>query len=173
MEKSLQTHDNLIQLKHSDIEKVREEILKKQNYKCCICNKEISSFEAVLDHQHKFKYEKNGEDGAGLIRGVLCNNCNQWEGKIWNTTKRFRNPKNVQERIQMLQQLIEYYQSGTYNLIHPKEREAEQKISKLQYNKLKKIIESKNKKIPEYPKTGKLTKKLKQLFETYNISPFR
>lgn len=171
--KKTQTQSELIQLKYNDIEKIREEIFKKQNYKCYICNKEITLFEAVLDHQHKFKYEKNGEDGAGLIRGVLCNNCNQWEGKIWNATKRFRNPKNVEERIQMLQQLIEYYQSGTYNFIHPKEKEPEQKISKIQYNKLKKLVENENKKIPEYPKTGKLTKKLKQLFEFYNISPFK
>lgn len=46
------------------------DILKKQNGKCAICKKENKNKRLSVDHDHK----------TGLIRGLLCNNCNQGLG---------------------------------------------------------------------------------------------
>lgn len=162
----------LKELKSNEKSKLREELLNKQFGKCDICKSKITEDSgASLDHQHKLKSETNGEDGAGLIRGVLCRSCNILEGKWWNNTQRYKQARTVQDRINLLEQLIEYYKSGTYPIIHPNEIPKDPKISKRNYNKLKKVY-NKKAKFPEYPKSGKLTKSLKKLFEEFNISPF-
>lgn len=162
----------LTQLKSNEVSTLRENILKTQNGLCAICGCIITDETGYsLDHQHKVKKENIGEDGAGLIRGVLCRACNVWEGKIWNSTQRYRQPNNVSERIEMLKSLITYYENGTYPFIHHTEKIKEKIVSKRNYNKLKKVY-SGNKKFPEYPKSGKLTLSLKILFHEYNISPF-
>jgi hypothetical protein len=162
----------LTQLKSSDISKVRSEILEDQHGKCALCNVEITDSTGYsLDHQHKLKSEPCGPDGAGLIRGVLCRACNVLEGKIWNNTQRYMQPKNVQDRIDILLDLVEYYKKGAYPLVHPTEAVREPKVSKRNYNKLMKGYTGK-KKFPEYPKSSKLTKSLSALFEEYGISPY-
>ena len=76
--------------------------------------------------------------------------------------------KTVKERIEFLKQLIQYYEAGTYPFIHPTEKVPLKSISKRQYNKLKKVCP----KVPEYPKSTHLTKKLEELFNKYRINPF-
>lgn len=171
--------EELRQLKNSELKEVREEILKEQNGLCAICGKQITEKTGVaLDHQHRFKKEIVGEDGAGLVRGVLCRSCNTEDGKIWNSMNRYIQPKNVQERIEFLENLISYYKKTNYNLIHPNEKPKELDVSKKNYNKLKKLYlkdfeqKKKKRKFPEYPKSKKLTKILKKLFEEYNIEPY-
>lgn len=161
------------QLKTKEIKSLREKILKEQNGRCKICGKNIQKQDSgtSLDHQHKTKKENIGEDGAGLIRGVLCRNCNILEGKIWNNTGRYIQPKLVQERIEFLEALIEYYKKDNYPLIHPNEEPKKPHVSKRNYNKLKSLYNGK-KKFPEYPLSKKLTIGLQILFEEYNISPF-
>lgn len=159
----------IIQLKYVDILKTKEELLKNQEGKCAICGKEISLGEAVLDHQHKNKRsDVNGVNGNGLIRGVLCRDCNCMEGKVWNNLKRYKQCLTVQERVEWLNNLISYYGKGTLPLIHPTERAKEKKVSKRQFNRLCKIT---NKKLV-YPKSGMLTKPLKALFDKYCLSPY-
>ena len=73
------------QLKTSEVKEIREKILKKQDNKCKLCNDPITEESGIsLDHQHMTSKETIGEDGAGLVRGVLCRACNVMEGKIWN-----------------------------------------------------------------------------------------
>jgi hypothetical protein len=55
------------QLKVSDVPKIREKLLKEQNYTCPICFQKIT--DPCLDHHHKKRIK-----GTGLIRGVL-----KWE----------------------------------------------------------------------------------------------
>lgn len=160
------------QMKSKEISDTRERILKEQNGKCALCPEIITEDSgSSLDHQHKFQRETNGEDGAGLIRGVLCRACNVWEGKIWNNTGRYRQPKSVLDRIEMLVDLIEYYYKDNYPLIHPSEKIKELKVSKRNYNKLKKVYKLKRK-FPDYPKSGKLSKPMGILFELYGIPPY-
>ena len=168
----------LRQLKTNEIQEIRENILAEQNGCCALCGVEITEVTGYsLDHQHMTKKETIGEDGAGLIRGVLCRSCNVWEGKIWNNTQRYRQPKSVQDRIDMLEKLMEYYKKDNINLIHPSEKIKERMVSKSNYNKLKKQyslslhIKGK-KKFPEYPKSGKLTKILENLFNEFEIEPY-
>ncbi|UOK16725.1 putative DNA endonuclease VII [Vibrio phage phiKT1024] len=171
--------EQLRQLKASEVKEVREDILKEQGGVCALCGEEIDEHSgASLDHQHMLKRETVGEDGAGLVRGVLCRQCNVMEGKIWNNMGRYIQPENVQERIEWLESLISYYRKDNYDLIHPNEKPAEPKVSKKNYNKLKreyhKDIENglKKRKFPEYPKSGKMTIGLMSLFEEYDIPPY-
>jgi hypothetical protein len=162
----------LVQLKGSEVKALREEILEEQNGCCAICGDTITDQTGYsLDHQHKNSKEVIGEDGAGLVRGVLCRACNVWEGKIWNNTIRYQQPKSVQDRIDILEKLIEYYKKETYPIIHHTEKPKEPTVSKRNYNKLKKAYIGK-KKFPEYPKSGKLTLGLNVLFEAYGIEPY-
>jgi hypothetical protein len=163
---------DLRQLKSSEVADLRNEILESQNGRCALCNEEITDDTGYsLDHQHKTSKEIIGEDGAGLVRGVLCRACNVWEGKIWNNTQRYRQPESVKDRIDMLKSLISYYENGTYPIIHHTEKPKEPTVSKRNYNKLKKAYSGK-KKLPEYPKSGKLTIGLQALFEEYGIEPY-
>lgn len=162
---------DLRQIKSTEVKELREKILENQGFKCAICGKTLSEDDTgiSLDHQHKLnKNQVIGTDGAGLIRGVLCRDCNVYEGKIWNNGTRYKQFKTVKERIEFLKQLIQYYENGTYPFIHPTEKVPEKSVSKRQYNKLKKACP----KVPEYPKSTHLTKKLKELFDIYQINPF-
>jgi len=162
----------LKQLKSTEVQNLRNDILDEQNGCCAICGDLITDESGIsLDHQHKTSKETIGEDGAGLVRGVLCRACNVWEGKIWNNTQRYRQPESVNERVEMLKSLIAYYEKGTYDIIHHSEKPKEPIVSKRNYNKLKKAYNGK-KKFPEYPKSGKLTMGLGILFEEYDIEPY-
>ena len=172
-----------IELKKSDIPKIRDEILKEQNGKCVICKKEITKETGVsLDHQHGTKLTKIGDDGYGLIRGVLCRSCNVEEGKIWNSMRRYVAPSCVQDRIEWLENLVEYLKKDNYNYIHPNEVPKEPKLSKKNYNKCKKLYDNeefmpkrknqKKKPFPDFPKSGKPTKLLRELFLKFNIELF-
>ena len=59
-------------------------------------------------------------------------------------------------------------------IIHPREYK-EPKIMKSKYNKLKKLFLEKypDKKFPEFPKSGKLTKQLKKISEEFKINLFK
>ena len=161
--------ETLTILKTKDIKTIKQMLLEKQGYRCAICGKELTLENSVLDHQHKQrKSDKNGVNGDGLVRGVICQEDNLCEGKIWNATGRFQGARTPQDRINWLKQLIQYYEAGTYPFIHPTEKVPLKSISKRQYNKLKKVCP----KVPEYPKSTHLTKRLKELFDIYQINPF-
>lgn len=161
----------LIQLKTSDIKTIKKELLEKQGFKDAITGKELTEDHAVLDHQHKLrKSQPIGEDGAGLVRGVLDRQVNIAEGKITNALRRYCGICTVQERIDFLKKLCYYYSNNKTNFIHPLERLPEPKLSKRLYNKVKKMYENKySKKFPEFPKSGKLTKELEKIFKEFGM----
>lgn len=167
--------ETLTNLKTKDIKTIKQMLLEKQGYRCAICGKELTLENSVLDHQHKQrKSDKNGVNGDGLVRGVLCQEDNLSEGKIWNSTSRFQGARTPQDRINWLRKLIEYYEQEPYPYIHPSEVKKEKDVSKKNFNKLNKEYKLKypNKKPLEYPKSKKLTKGLKALFEEFNINPY-
>ena len=161
------------QLTQSKIKDLREEILKKQNFKCAICGKEISNLDGVsLDHQHRIsKSQEIGDDGAGLIRGVLCRDCNTYEGKIFNNGIRYKQLRTVQSRLDWLRNLIKYYEQEKYPYIHPTEKVKPKDVSKFNFNKMIKLFKEKypKRKVPSYPKSKKLTVQLKKLFDEFKI----
>ena len=161
------------QLTQSKIKDLREEILKKQGYRCAICGKELTLENSVLDHQHKQrKSDKNGVNGDGLVRGVICQEDNLSEGKIWNSMSRFQGARTPQDRINWLRNLIKYYEQEKYPYIHPTEKVKPKDVSKFNFNKMIKLFKEKypKRKVPSYPKSKKLTVQLKKLFDEFNIS---
>ena len=162
----------LLQLENKDIPKYRLQILKEQNNLCALCGVEITEKTGVsLDHQHRTKSSVIGEDGGGLVRGVLCRKCNVFEGKIWNNSKRF----GITNLSDWLRVLADYLDKENYPLIHPSEKQKEPTVSKRKYNSLKKqynLINKNKKKFPEYPKSKKLTKPLAKLFKDFSINPY-
>lgn len=160
------------QLTQSKIKDLREEILKKQNFKCAICGKELTLENSVLDHQHKQrKSDKNGVNGDGLVRGVICQEDNLSEGKIWNSMSRFQGARTPQDRINWLRNLIKYYEQEKYPYIHPTEKVKPKDVSKFNFNKMIKLFKEKypKRKVPSYPKSKKLTVQLKKLFDEFKI----
>lgn len=149
------------EITQSQLPEVRQRILESQNFKCAICSKILDpqdSGNCNVDHQHLFKSEGLGVNGNGLIRGVLCRDCNALEGKIWNAIHRFGkvlsdNP--VEGRSRFLKRLLNYYDSNYQNIeriLHPKERRPE-KLGKSEYNQLIRLFKS----LPQsYKRSGEL-----------------
>ena len=165
--------ETLTILKTKDIKTIKQMLLEKQGYRCAICGKELTLENSVLDHQHKQrKSDKNGVNGDGLVRGVICQEDNLSEGKIWNSMSRFQGARTPQDRINWLRKLIKYYEQEKYPYIHPTEKVKPKDVSKFNFNKMIKLFKEKypKRKVPSYPKSKKLTVQLKKLFDEFNIS---
>jgi len=142
------------QLKIKDVKPLRDKLIQQQNNICPICGNIINN--PVLDHEHRKKIK-----GSGLVRGVICRNCNVYLGKIENSCKRFG--FSLEELPDILVNISNYLKVKT-NYIHPSE-EVKRKLKKSSYNKLLKV----HPKAPKY--TGRWTKTLTKLFNKYNIEP--
>ena len=156
---------NIKQLKSKDISKIRERILEEdQNGLCWICGKIPKR--PCLDHEHKKRVK-----GSGHIRGVLCSNCNVFISKSENNCIRYG--IKIEELPKILRKTADYLEKRQYPFIHPSEAPKPLKLMKISYNKLIKTLQRKRftKKIPEYPKSGKLTNKLKELYELMDLKP--
>lgn len=154
-------YDDTQQLKTNGIWFIRESLLQKQNGLCAICGKHPNR--PVLDHDHKKRL-----GGSTYCRGTLCSNCNIMLAKVENNALRYGFSQD--ELPNILRMLADYKQDDHTNYIHPSEKPKAKKLTKLSYNRLKKFYEG-NAKFPDYPKTGILTVKLKELFEKYHIQP--
>lgn len=169
-------------ISNSGLSKIREELLLQQNFKCAICGCDVKeTLNQHVDHQHCFKSEELGVNGAGLIRGVLCRNCNALEGKIWNNTHRYGVTDSndpVKSRIEWLQNLIGYYNNNYQHqnkILHPKEQRIE-KLQKSVYNKILKWFKEqefaykRNGNLKPFPKyNGKWSNKLKEYYKMMSL----
>jgi len=100
----------LIQMKRSDIPKVREELRIKQNNKCLICGKEFTDkIRPVLDHNHS----------SWMVRGVLCRECNILEAKYYNAFVRVGARNKGIDYVTMLKGLIRYFGIKDTKYIYP------------------------------------------------------
>jgi len=70
-------------LKQSEIKEYRTQMLSLQYGKCKLCDREC--VKPVLDHAHNGQYKDK-------IRGVICNSCNIYLGKIENARVRMGVP---------------------------------------------------------------------------------
>lgn len=165
---------NFETISQKDLGELRNQLLTRQCNRCAICQVELGDDKTNqhVDHQHCFKSEELGVNGAGLIRGVLCRNCNALEGKIWNNTHRYgvtESDDPVGSRVKFLESLILYYKENYQHctkVLHPSEKRIE-KLQKSQYNSLLKWYKEqdfaykRNGELKPFPKfTGKLTPKL-------------
>ena len=165
--------ETLTILKTKDIKTIKQMLLEKQGYRCAICGKELTLENSVLDHQHKQrKSDKNGVNGDGLVRGVICQEDNLSEGKIWNSTGRFQGARTPQDRINWLRNLIKYYEQEKYPYIHPTEKPPQKILSKKNLNIVAKLYKQKcpKRKLLVYPKSKHLTDNLRKIFDMFEIS---
>ncbi len=143
----------------------------KQDMFCPILKQKIKFEDSVFDHKHKTKVEKIGEDGKGLLRGVLHFQANVMEGKIAKLYKRYGLHKFI-SLPELLRNIAAYIEKPPMEpkYIHPNER-VFKKLGKREYNKIIKYyfqIYPRRKKIPEYPKSGKMSKEFERLLNEAN-----
>jgi len=167
-----------IEMKQKDIKPLKEKIWLENDKKCPILDVEIPLDKMVLDHIHKLKNESYSET-KGTIRTSLEFRANAFFGKMENAFKRYGLDKDY-ELSDLLRKAADYFDKGAYQdeegnyYIHPNEVPKDPKVSKRNYNKLKKVYKEsgRKKKFPDFPKSGKLTVGLKALFEEFSISPY-
>jgi hypothetical protein len=160
----------VIFMKDKDVKELRERLHEEQDKICPVCAQKMSHDAMALDHQHKlFADQPLLDDGAGLVRGAICMGCNSWEGRVTNSFKRMGLHKKDASFSDMLHNLADYLDRENLPYLHPREVPKALKLKKSCYNKLVKVYDKKAK-IPDYPKSKKLTKKLKELFEEYKIT---
>lgn len=112
---------------------------------CPLCNNPLDK--PVLDHQHALKSEIPGENGACLVRGLICNNCNAYLGKIENNSKRF-SIKNLPD---FLRSVANYLESDNLPYIHSSETwRLKEPLAKSEYNAMIRNYCSKTGKSKDY-----------------------
>jgi len=151
-----------VQLKAKDIPEIRDRILKEQNGKCLICNNPPKR--PCLDHHHKKRIK-----GTGLIRGVVCSNCNIMISKAENNCVRYGFTQ--EELPEILRAIADYLERPHLPYIHPSEAPKKPKLMKSSYNKLKKALEGTEYICPDMSKSGVLTKPLEKAFKQAGIKP--
>lgn len=149
------------QLETPDIRPLRIKILDEQGGKCGICGTSEEDTVWSLDHSHA-----KGFGGTGLIRGVLCRNCNSVEGKITRALKRFG--VKMHQISDWLRNLADWLDKPHYPFIHPTEKEVI-KIGKREFNTLMEQYCKKypNRKPLKYPKGGKASKRLVEIIQEF------
>lgn len=165
------------EMKKNDIRTLKEKIWRENGRRCPVLGKEVQLDKMALDHAHKRNAEEYSET-KGVVREALDFRANAVLGKLENAIVRTGLSKEEGFEIgEFLRNAADYFERGGYvdengtMYIHPNEVHREPKVSRKNYNALKKVYSGK-KKFPEYPKTGKLTLWLKVLFEEYEINPF-
>ncbi len=156
-----------IQLKDKDKAPLRAKLLLEQGGLCLVCSREPKT--AVLDHSHKKRVK-----GTGLIRGVLCSNCNVFIAKSENNCGRYN--ISQEELPEILRSMADYLERPHLPMIHPSEGPKPKILQKSAYNKLQKVYRGRAK-FPVYRTNAKgkpvqkLTKPLAKLFKEYGIEP--
>lgn len=92
-----------------DVPVVRQALMKKQSYKCCICGTGLTLSNTHLDHDHS----------TGYIRGALCSNCNRLEGKLKTIAVRGRRELALWEYLRAAADYWELHSVPRIPLLYP------------------------------------------------------
>jgi len=166
----------LKQLKQSDLKKVRKFYHRKQNSTCPILNQEFDISDMVVDHKHRKKSVKVGDQNCGLVRGVIQRSANVIEGKISNAYVRYGLHKFNITLPAFLRNMADYIENPpleSKRLIHPSESPKPKKLMKRSYKKLHTLYKKNptKGKFPPFPKSGKMIKGLEKLYTHYDLKP--
>lgn len=115
-----------MQIKTTQIAEYREKLLKRQKDTCPLCGCKLSVNLPSLDHDHD----------TGIIRDVLCRNCNQVEGRVNAWVHR---GKRQLQKIHYLQRLLAYWERHELDqtgLIHPSHGKTKSKKRKRRKTKV-------------------------------------
>lgn len=87
--------------------------------KCALCPVKLTPDDenACLDHDHI----------TGDIRGVLCRNCNQMEGKVHNCSRRAKRDGTSLEWLKRLVAYIEYHKANPSGIWYYTHKTADEK----------------------------------------------
>ena len=101
-----------------EADNLRRELIVAQQNKCALCLDTLDGKTACLDHNHQ----------TGLVRAVLCLNCNGIEGKIFNLCRR---AKRGSTEINFRSNLHNYWSMHTpeksNGVLHPTHRTPDEK----------------------------------------------
>jgi len=177
-----------IEMKQKDIKILKEKLWLANNKKCPVLDIEIPLEKMVLDHAHK-RNDEEYSPTKGVIRESLDFRSNAVLGKLENSIK--RTGLEYMDGFDLptfLRNAADYFEKGAYvdedgfYYIHPSEQPKPKKLSKKNYNKVKKLYNNevfvpkrknqKKKPFPDYPSSSKPTKALIELFEKFQIELF-
>ena len=85
-----ESRNDRLQRQYSITEQQYDAIFKKQEGKCAICNCHQHYQRLCVDHDHK----------TGMVRGLLCTNCNRGLGRFFDSNLRLRNAAAYIEKAQ-------------------------------------------------------------------------
>ena len=83
MKKIKKRFEKVVQIKTAQLPQIRKKLLKKQKGRCAVCGVKPVKRPCV-DHHHIKRVK-----GTGLIRAVLCSNCNVFLAKAENNCVRY------------------------------------------------------------------------------------
>ena len=86
--KSYESKDAYLKAKYSITEDQYWTIYQKQNAKCAICHCHQRYKCLAVDHDHK----------TGMVRGLLCEQCNRGLGRFFDSVLRLRSAADYVER---------------------------------------------------------------------------
>jgi len=118
-------------MKTKDIAVVKSILLVKQKYKCLICKRDLRELPSKQVHLHHIHE-------TGYVQGVLCANCNRYEGRVLNWFMRTGLKKTNIPIQTILKNLIVMYDKTPTNYIHPSYKTPEQKAKLKQIKSLRK-----------------------------------
>ena len=105
-------------LKMSQVPLVKQRILeRRQNFKCELCTITLNVSTGCLDHDHY----------SGIVRGVLCRNCNGMEGKIKNLVVRGRRGMAFEDYLGKIILYWMKHKTDQTGLIYPTHLDVEEK----------------------------------------------
>ena len=160
----MQKVKNLFYLTSSDLDDLKNKIINSENYVCPILKIKLDKENSAFDHKHitnkDKKKNKLGEDGKGLLRGVIHFKANVFEGKVLKGFKRSGLEAEGFALPEILRNLADYIETPPIEQIyvHPKEKPKKKTLSETDYKRICKYyfeMFPKKKTLPEYPKSDK------------------
>ena len=162
----------LKEITHAEFKELRLKQYIKQKRVCPILRRKIKFRDSVLDHKHKTKSETLGEDGKGLIRGIIHNQANVFEGKIVKLYKRYGLHKFI-SLVELLRNVADYIEFPPMKpeYVHPNERPKPKRLGKRDFNRICKYyfqMYPTRMKLPVYPKMGRTNAEFEKMIKMAN-----